>query len=336
MIRDACDVTVVVPAFESARWIAATIASIRAQTLAPRAIVVVDNGSRDGTAAAAAQAGAQVILTPGGGPSRARNAGIRAASSPWIAFCDADDLWEPQKLERHAAAAQRCPAALATFSDWISFDDHGSLRETTLCNDPAYRSVRRTRVAPGIVQLEQASLQRGFYRSMFVLTSAALFRRDVLEDAGLFDERLRIGEDYDLFLRVFALGPAAAIEEPLVRYRRHPHSISGDGIVNAAAHADLWRLIEESPERYPPGALAFVRRDRIVRPRIAGEFAARRGRFAEACALLGPSLRSRPTVRAAFWYGISLACDNPAARPAFAFARRIWARRPWRYAGARS
>ena len=56
---------------------------------------------------------------------------------------------------------------------------------------------------------------------MFVLTSAAVFRRDVLADAGLFDERLRIAEDYDLFLRVFALGPVAAIEEPLVRYRRH-------------------------------------------------------------------------------------------------------------------
>jgi glycosyltransferase involved in cell wall biosynthesis len=336
-MRDACDVTVVVPAFESARWIAATIASIRAQTLTPRAIIVADNGSGDSTVSVAAKAGAQVIVTPGGGPSRARNAGIRAARSPWIAFCDADDLWEPQKLARHAVAAQRCPDAVATFSDWLAFDERGPLRSTTLRNDPAYRSARRTRVAPGIVRLDRATLHRGFYRSMFVLTSAAVFRRDVLLQAGLFDERLRIAEDYDLFLRVFALGPAAAIEEPLVRYRLHPLGISGDGIVNAAAHADLWRLIEASPERYPPGALAFVRRDRIARPRIAGEFAARRGRFAEARALLGASLRTRPTVRAAFWYGISIACDNPTARPAYAFARRAWARRPWRYyAGARS
>ncbi len=307
------DVTVVVPAFESARWIEATLASIRAQTLAPREIVVVDNGSSDDTAALAARAGATVLVRPGGGPSRARNAGIGAARTRWIAFCDADDLWEPHKLARHRDAARVCPDVSLTFSDWLPFDARGPLREPALCDDPAYRRVARARVAPGIVRFARADLNAGFYRSMFVLTSAAVVRRDALLAAGPFDERLRIAEDYDLFLRVLARGCAAAIEEPLVRYRRHPSSISCDEVVNASAHRTLWALIEADPERYPRGGLDFVRRDRVRRAAVAGEFAARRGRFAEARGLLAESLRLRPSARAALWYALSLARVNPLA-----------------------
>jgi glycosyltransferase involved in cell wall biosynthesis len=318
----ALDVTVVVPAYQSARWIGAALASLRAQTLAPREIVVVDNGSTDDTAALAAAAGATVLVRPGGGPSRARNAGIAAARTEWIAFCDADDLWEPNKLARHADAARLCPDAGFTFSDWLAFDERGPVREIALCDDPVYRRLPRRTVGPGIVRFAPADVSAGFYRSMFVLTSTALVRRDVLAAAGPFDERLRIAEDYDLFLRVLARGGAAAIEERLVRYRRHPSSISRDEVVNTAAHRTLWALIEAAPERYPPGGLDFVRRDRVRRAAVAGEFAARRGRFGEARRHLGESLRLRFTSRAALWYAFSLACDTPLAARARRSARR--------------
>jgi glycosyltransferase involved in cell wall biosynthesis len=316
------DVTVVVPAFESARWIEATLESIRAQTLAPREVVVVDNGSRDDTAALAARAGATVLVRPGGGPSRARNAGIEAARTRWIAFCDADDLWEPHKLARHRDAARLCPDVSLTFSDWLPFDERGPVREPALNDDPAYRRLARARVAPGIVRFARADLNAAFYRSMFLLTSAAVVRRDALLAAGPFDERLRIAEDYELFLRVLARGCAAAVEEPLVRYRRHLTSISRDEVLNTAAHRTLWALIEAAPERYPRGGLAFVRRDRVRRAAIAGEFAARRGRFGEARRYLAESLGLRFSGRAAAWYVLSLACDNPLAWRASGAAQR--------------
>ena len=318
----AFDVTVVVPAFQSAHLIGATLASIEAQTLAPRAVVVVDNGSSDGTAAVAAQAGATVLVVPGGGPSRARNAGIAAARTEWIAFCDADDLWEPHKLARHRDAARLCPDADLFFSDWLPFDEHGPVRETALCDDPVYRRLPHARVAPGIVRFAQADIHAAIYRSMFVLTSTSVVRRVPLLAAGPFDERLRIAEDYDLFLRLLARARAAAIEEPLVRYRRHPGNISADGEVNTDAHRDMWTLIEAAPERYPPGGLDFVRRDKPLRARIAGTFAARRGRFAQARRHLAESLRLEFSARAALWYALSVACDNPLGRRALRAVQR--------------
>lgn len=315
------DVTVVVPAFDSARWIEATLASIRAQTVPVREIVVVDNGSSDETAALAARAGATVLVRPGGGPSRARNAGIAAARTEWIAFCDADDVWEPHKLARHRDVVELCPDISLTFSDWLAFDERGPLRETSLCDDPSYARLRRVPVGPGIVRFERADLSAAFYHSMFVLTSSAVVRRGTLLAAGPFDERLRVTEDYELFIRVIARASAAAIEEPLVRYRRHPASISSDEVINTAQHRAFWELIEAAPDRYPPGSLEFVRRDRVKRTRIAGEFAARRGRFGEARRHLAESLGLRFTPRAAAWYALSLACDNPLAQRASAAQR---------------
>ncbi len=82
------NISVVIPAYESARFIARTIASARAQTLAPMEIIVVNDGSRDETAAVARAAGATVITQENAGVCAARNAGIMAASGDWIALLD--------------------------------------------------------------------------------------------------------------------------------------------------------------------------------------------------------------------------------------------------------
>lgn len=325
-------VSVVVAAYQSAAWIGETLASIAAQTRAAAEIIVVDDGSTDGTGDVAERAGAHVIRQANGGPSSARNAGIRAARGRWIAFCDADDLWEPQRLARHAQAVVLCPDVVMTFSDYVHFDAGGVVRGGTMLSDPEYRRVRRRPVAPGIVRCDDRSLCARLYRSNMILTSTAVVRRDAVLAAGLFDETLRIAEDFDLFLRLAARGGAAVVEQPLVRYRTHAGNISSDIVANTESHRALWQRVRAAPERYPAGAQRFVEEDPIRQRRAAGEYAIRVGRFGEARTLLQGSLRERPAVRTAALLLAALALDSAPGRKLHAAARTTWRRRWWRYA----
>ncbi len=91
-------ITVIIPAYNAAAYLEEALASVRAQTRSPAEVIVVDNGSTDDSQKIARRAGARVLLLERPNLSAARNEGIRAASQPWIAFLDADDLWHPDKL----------------------------------------------------------------------------------------------------------------------------------------------------------------------------------------------------------------------------------------------
>ena len=117
-------ISVVIPAYNAARFLPRCLASVFAQTLKPDEVIVVDDGSTDDTAALAAALGARVISRPNGGLSAARNTGIQNASSEWIALLDADDLWAPEKLERQVACIR--PETVLVYTGIRFFDDHGS------------------------------------------------------------------------------------------------------------------------------------------------------------------------------------------------------------------
>ncbi|MEX0585106.1 MAG: glycosyltransferase family 2 protein, partial [Pirellulales bacterium] len=98
-------VSVVIPAYNAEECVARAIESVLAQTRPVQEVIVVDDGSRDRTAAVAARFGAsiRILRQPNGGPAAARNHGVRESRSAWIAFLDADDAWLEQKIERQAA-----------------------------------------------------------------------------------------------------------------------------------------------------------------------------------------------------------------------------------------
>ena len=325
-------VSVVVPAYQSAAWIGAALAAIKAQTLRPREVIVVDDGSTDRTSEIAEAAGAVVLRRENGGPSAARNAGIAHATSPWVAFCDADDVWEPRMLARHANALARCPQAVLSFTDGDEFDDGGTLAERVTCSDRAYRAVRKTTLADGVVLLDAATLASSMYRSPFILTPSAVVSRAALDAVGGFDEGLRVAEDYDLFLRLVASGPVVAIEEQLVHVRKHASNITRDETVNTEWHRQFWKRIEDAPGRYPPGTRRFLRDDRLRRLSRAGEYAVRVGRFADARAYLAEALQLRAGPRDIALYATALLWDNPAGRRLHGDLRRRWRAGAWRYA----
>jgi glycosyltransferase involved in cell wall biosynthesis len=325
------EVSVVIPAYQSAAYLSATLASVFAQTHAPREVIVVDDGSTDATVSVAQAGGAHVIVQPNSGPSAARNRGIAAATSPWIAFIDSDDLWEPAALQRLCTAARLCPDLDFVFCDSVTFAQAGTLPGTDLLRYADYRAVQRTPVAPGIVRCDHASLVERFRRSMFILTSTVLVRREALLACGLFDAGLLIAEDWDLFLRLFRETSAAVVEEPLVRYRLHERNLTRDGLLNSAYQAKLAQRVIAHPERYPAGSDAYYRAAEPRRLWLGALEALRANRFTEAQAALRERQRLQPSPLHAAQVLAVTALSSRLGRALLQGIQRAWRRRPWKY-----
>lgn len=123
MSPDAFDVAVVVPVRNGAAYLAETLASVAAQTFPAREVVVVDDGSTDGSAAVARAAGpgVRVVEQAPLGAGAARNRGVAETTAPWIAFLDADDRWLPRKLARQREALSAAPGAVAAIASIRQF-----------------------------------------------------------------------------------------------------------------------------------------------------------------------------------------------------------------------
>jgi glycosyltransferase involved in cell wall biosynthesis len=204
-------VTVVVPTYNSGHLVGDALASVLAQTVPPEAVIVIDDGSTDDTAARLAQYGARVraIRQPNQGVSATRNRGVREARSEFVAFLDADDVWHPRKLEVQLSVLRARP-------------DFGLLGTRTY---PWPGEVPELLGEPAAVPLVPVSWELLAVRNVFV-TSSVLVRRAVLERVGEFDTRLQGPEDHDLWLRVAEVAPAANLDLPLTGYRDIPGSLS--------------------------------------------------------------------------------------------------------------
>ncbi len=200
-------VSVVIPAHDAGETLAAAIASALGQTRPPAEVVVVDDGSTDDTATVARSFGQAVRLIeqPCLGPSAARNAGVAAARSPLVAFLDADDLWQQEKLELQLAALA-AHGAVCCATDWVRGEPSPLQAE------------------PGatVVTTDDLLVLNRFQ------TSTVLLRRDAFGRTGGFSPELDGAEDWDLWLRLSRLGPVVKLDAPLVCYRDRPAGYSKD------------------------------------------------------------------------------------------------------------
>ena len=220
MAAERLDVSVVVPTHDRAELALRAVRSALAQSAPPAEIVVVDDASGDGTSerlerelSCSSPPVLTLRLEEHGGVSAARNRGVQAASSEWIAFLDSDDVWRPQKLERQWAALQQAGAQGRDYS--ICHCDETWIRRG---NQVLKREVHRKLGG----DLFAASLER-----CMISPSSVLMRRHLLESAGLFDESLPACEDYDLWLRVTCRHPVLLVDEELVvRYGGHDDQLS--------------------------------------------------------------------------------------------------------------
>ena len=180
MSDDAPRISVVIPAYNAASFIRRAIHSTLVQTLAPYEIIVVDDGSKDGTAEFVERnyPAVRVFRQHNAGPGAARNHGVREASGDWIGLLDADDMWLPEKLERQAP----------------------------FTTDPKVAIVHATEVGP------EETPDRVTFESLWqrncILNSSVLVRRATWESVGGCDEDRTVisVEDYNLWLRIAAAG----------------------------------------------------------------------------------------------------------------------------------
>jgi glycosyltransferase involved in cell wall biosynthesis len=269
----AVPVSVVIPAFNAERFLAAAIESVQAQTLNVAEIIVVDNGSIDRTAEIAADLGVVIVEERERGVSRARNTGISQCRQEWIALLDADDLWDPEKIQRQWAAIQACPNAGLVACYFRVVQDGAVVMEIT-----DELSEQRWAGYDGRVVQERCSyfpkLEHDFFPRFQPSCSDAVVRHDVFATVGLFDETVVYNEDFEFFMRVFARYPLAIVEETLVSCRRHDQkrSLNLQGVRDS-----LFAIVNhmlEHPEKYPAGA-PQVYRDRLKQNFLAVERALR-------------------------------------------------------------
>ncbi len=230
-------ISVVIPCYNARRWIGATLRSVFAQELAPFEVLVVDDGSRDGSAELVAQEFPQVrvLRQANAGVSAARNHGVREARGEWIAFVDADDIWLPSKLRLQWEALRALSQAQLCYTAWTVWPSAEP-------EPPPELMVAQGETRHG----PQGWIYCELLVDCEVWTSTVLMRRSLFLDLGGFDEKLVIGEDYDLWLRCSRQAPIARLDLPLALYRQHPSSLT-QRAPSANFHA---MVVERAIERW--------------------------------------------------------------------------------------
>ncbi len=214
-------VSVVIPTYNRREWLGEAVDSVLAQTFRDFEVIVVDDGSTDGTPewVRTRFPGVRCLPQPRGGVSRARNRGAAEGRGLYLAFLDSDDLWLPRKLERQVACMEAGPGRVLCHTDEMWRRDGCHL-------NPKQRHRK-----------EGGNL---FGRSLglcLISPSSVLMRRDFFAASGGFDEDMPVCEDYDLWLRITIRREVDFVPEKLV-VKRGGHA----GQLSAAPGLDYYRI----------------------------------------------------------------------------------------------
>lgn len=220
------ETSVVIPCYNAAPFLDEALSSVFAQTMSPAEVIVVDDGSTDATARIAERRGVRVIRLPqNGGPAVARNVGLRAARGELVAWFDADDVWEAEHLATVVPLLDRFPQAVLAFSLVRMFGREAGAWPALL---PAEMPI----------DAEEPCLRR-----CILPQNAVVVRRAEVLAAGGYDERLRVAEDYDLWLRLSRRHPFVCTHTITCNWRRH-------GAQTSADMQQYWVGEYESRQRY--------------------------------------------------------------------------------------
>jgi len=201
------EVSVIIPAYNSSRYIAEALDSVFEQTFKDFEVIVVDDGSTDDTRRIIENYPHQIkyFYQENGGPAKARNLGIRKSEGKYIAFLDADDLWLASKLEKQVAEFEKNPELGMVITENCLFDDAGVYRDVVGKSN----------------YLMHGDLVTNIFLKSGVVTPTVMVRRDVFGEIGLFEETLRIGEDDNMWIRIAFHYPVGFVDEPLAKIRDH-------------------------------------------------------------------------------------------------------------------
>lgn len=307
-------VSVIIPTYNRAKIISATIDNVFKQTYRDFELIIVDDGSTDDTQAALRTYGSRirVISQANAGPAVARNRGVEAAHGEIIAFQDSDDLWKPTKLEHQVALLSRfgtsVPCCLCNV-------------RMTVTDGQEVTSFAISKLEPEHPEGLWLNVPEVLATRFLMFNQAVAIRRDAFERLGGFDTSLKYLEDYDLPLRLSLEGPWAFIREPLVIYGEGaPESFSQralkdpltlkdcelrivDGMLakisTGGGRAELRRLLKRRRWVFQRGTQEMKLRNMDCAPaRVAGQALRILGRYHDAILRRLPSFPKAITVPA--------------------------------------
>lgn len=218
-------VSVIIPAFNTARYIAEAIESVLAQTYSRHEIIVSDDGSTDKTREVLEPFKEKVryLYQENRGVSAARNLGVRFAKGDLIAFLDADDVWLPRRLEKQMGFLEKHPDVSMVFADCELFSRSGTVAGSFLGEKKCFGNfIGGERVIPDAFER--------LLDENYIPTSTVILKRGSFQGVGGFDESLRSVEDRDLWLRIAVKHPVGCVPDVLSRKRLHSENISSDQV----------------------------------------------------------------------------------------------------------
>jgi glycosyltransferase involved in cell wall biosynthesis len=295
-------VSVIIPAYNAARFIRGAVESVFDQGYSPLELIVVDDGSTDGTADVLAPYHSRLryVAQANQGIGGARNRGIQEAQGDLIAFLDADDQWLPGKLDQQVRCLQAQPHVGLVHTDILYWDD-----ATGVC-------CRRERSRHEYVG---RCYTRLFWRNA-VNSSTPLIRRACIDQVGGFSSDVLYMEDWDFYLRLARHFQFAYVNEPLARYRLHDHNVSKREVL--MRKGDL-QVIQKAL-REDPTLWGTIGRD-LVMQRLhelwlaVGYELFRQGEFDEARGYLRQALEARPTAGHAWQLWLATVLPPGMVRP---------------------
>jgi glycosyltransferase involved in cell wall biosynthesis len=310
-------VSVVVPAYNVASFIAEALDSVFAQTFEDFEVIVVNDGSPDTFELERALAPylerIVYIKRENGGPSAARNTAIRAARGRHVALLDADDAWLPEYLSEQTRALEAPPGLDLVYSDALLFGE----------GEGAGRTFMETYPSRGPVNVESLLSQ-----TCAVITSCVVARRDAIVAAGLFDERYRRSEDFQLWVRMAHGGARLGYRRKvLARHRMHPDSLAADPSVMHECAVGVYRDLSEELDFTPEQralAGAEIEKYESYLAWARGKRALAAGEYGRAASELS---RARSLKRTAGLEGLKLSLTLLCLRAAPSLARRFYLRR---------
>ncbi len=248
-------VSAILPVWNGRRFLRAAVESVFAQTLPPCELIVVDDGSTDGSLAELdglpeAPFPVRVLRQENAGQSSARNLAARSATGDFLAFLDQDDSWYPDHLAALVGPLLADGAVGWAYSDFDEMDYGGAM---------VTHGFLRVHAVPH----PKHTIQECVTRDLMVLPSASALRRSAFEAVGGFDERLSGYEDDDLFVRFFRHGfTHAFVDRATVRFRVHATGSSGTRRFIASRRVFADKLAAMLPD--DPRMLRFYVRDHLA------------------------------------------------------------------------
>lgn len=261
------EISVIVPTYNRESLLPPTLDSILCQTCPPAEVIVVDDGSTDGTREILSRRYAgrvRCLSIENSGVCRARNIGVRNSRSPWIAFCDSDDLWLPERLQMQLQLLNLAPEIEYFFTDFSYVHGADWAPHTKFSESSAWQARLQAERLADKFSVIREPLYLDFLEFVPIFPSAVLMSRRRFDAMGGFDERWSRTsiEDFDFTLRCMETPPFGVVNQSLVGIRRHDSNASGNRVRDLVAYIDILKCAKIHHRLGPPNS-AFI--DRLIR-----------------------------------------------------------------------